>query len=112
MPTSEDYRQMANRTAQIAIAALPPASQGHYSRSHWTTWRSLMGSVRRLFRKSNNCKKCSKIPRASEIRPVGLEVCASDGRVRRRQQFMTLSAARWQHRCLAGWCARDEKMNI
>jgi hypothetical protein len=72
-----------------------------------------MGSVRGLLRQSSNCKKCSKIPRASEIRPVGLEVCAaSDGRVRRRQQFMTLSAARWQHRSLAGWCARDEKMNI
>ena len=50
------------------LRALPPASQEHYSRSHWSTWRSLIGLVRRLLRKSRNCKKCSKIPPASETR--------------------------------------------
>jgi hypothetical protein len=67
MPTSEDYRQMANRTAQIAIACSAPASQEHYSRSPWSTWRSLMGSIRGLLRQSSNCKKCRKILSASEI---------------------------------------------
>ena len=55
MPTSEDYRQTANRSAQLAIAC----SAKRYSRLGWSIWRSLLGSVSR--------QKCSKIRPASEI---------------------------------------------
>ena len=58
MPTSEDYKQMANRSAQLAIAcSTPSVAQALFALG--LVWRSLLGSVRR--------QKCSKIPPASEI---------------------------------------------
>jgi hypothetical protein len=59
MPTFEDYKQMANRSARSPLRALPPASHKRCWRLGWSIWRSLLGSVRR--------QKCSKIPPASEI---------------------------------------------
>ena len=54
MPTSEDYKQMANRSAQLAIACSAPSVAQALFALGWSIWRSLLGSVRR--------QKCSKNP--------------------------------------------------
>src|SRR5262245_25142824 len=79
------------------LHAPPPASQQHYLRSHWSTWRSLMGSVRRFLRKSSNCKKCRETLSASEISfysrqaVTRSEICALKGEDvgMRRREFIT-----------------------
>ncbi len=82
MPTSEDYRQMANRAAKIAIACSAPSVAAALLALALSTWRSLMDSVGQPLRKNSGSKKCSKILRATEIRPRPVSKCAPQtGRV-------------------------------
>jgi hypothetical protein len=66
MPTSEDYRQMANRTAQIAIACSAPSVAGALL-ALALEYMALADGLSPPAQKSSNCKKCSKILSASEI---------------------------------------------
>jgi hypothetical protein len=59
MATSEDYKQMANRCAQLAIACSAPSVAQTLLALGLGIWRWLLDSVSR--------QKCSKIPPASEI---------------------------------------------
>src|SRR5262245_10172253 len=85
MPTFEDYRRMADRAAQLAIACSAPALLERYSLLRWSTWRSPIGSVSRRLLKSSNCKKCSKIPPASETSFTGRQAVTSFRNVRLRR---------------------------
>jgi hypothetical protein len=76
MPTSEDYRQMANRAAQIAITYSAPsvaAALLGLALEYMALADGLI-SVGRYLRKSSNCKKCSKILLAMEISREGVLV--------------------------------------
>ena len=59
MPTSEDYKQMANRSAQLAIACSAPS----VAQALLALGLEYMALAARLGRR----QKCSKIPPASEI---------------------------------------------
>ena len=79
MPTSDDYRQMANRAAQIAIGCSAPSVARALLALLWLTSPLLMGLARPRLTESSNSKKCKKTLLAMEIRPA---VCASNARVR------------------------------
>ena len=80
MPTSDDYRQMANRAAQIAIGCSAP-SVARALLALALAYLALADGVSQptVERESSNYKKCRKTLLAMETRPA---VYASDGRVR------------------------------
>jgi hypothetical protein len=80
MPTSDDYRQMANRAAQIAIGCSAP-SVARALLALALTYMALADAVSppTVERESSNSKKCKKTLLAMETRPA---VCTSNARVR------------------------------
>jgi len=82
MPTSEDYRQMANRAAKIAIACSAPSVAAALLALALEYMALADGLSRQPLRKNSGSKKCSKILRATEIRPRPVSKCAPQtGRV-------------------------------
>ena len=67
MPTAEDYSQMANRAAKIAIACSAPSVAAALLALALEYMALADGLVGQPLRKNSSSKKCSKTLRATEI---------------------------------------------